>query len=201
MGVATAAARAVGSAQSAAGVGSVPGFAFGLQLLQSAAHELPAKRTDVVDEQSSMQMVDLVLEHPRVEALNRKLDGLAIQIKPRYFHYGMTFDLTVQVGKTEATLLACLRARGADDAWVDPSSGWELRVLSRHIDHDDLLQDTDLGCGQADTLSGAQRGEQLLDQAPRGVSDSGYRAARLAQYLSAEADDFAFHCRYSVGSR
>ena len=105
----------------------------------------------MIDEDLAIQMVQFMLDAHGEQALGNQGLMLALAILKVDGHPLGAFDLFVDPGYRQATLLAFLLTLKVIDARID--QGKQFVPAFRNVDDDDLLVNIDLCCRQADAWS------------------------------------------------
>src|ERR1700682_1810092 len=129
-----------------------------------------------VPEEDAVDVVDLMLEAARQQAVGPHTDVLAGPVLGLDHHPLVALDLTDVAGDGEAALVADLLALGADDLGVD--EGMEM-VLD--LADDNSQQHPYLRRRQPDPGSVAHGVDHVVDQPANGVIDLGYLGALSAK--------------------
>ncbi len=86
-----------------------PPFAGLLGFAHRAHGQLALRARDAIEDQRAIEMVDLVLDHARLEPLCLDLERLAGLVLAAYSHLGGALDLDVHAGEAETALLGDLQ--------------------------------------------------------------------------------------------
>ena len=158
----------------------VPLFALFLYALQRAAHQLSLERSQVVDEQFAVEMVDLVLQDPGIEAVGGKLEEFASLVDGRDFDVRVARHVTVDIGDAQAPLLGGDHTLADVDHGIDQGDGRQARLGAGYVDDDDPPTDADLWRRQSHAFGLLEAVEEIADQSPDLVVDLGDGAAGTA---------------------
>src|SRR5438132_1374372 len=145
---------------------------------------------EMVEEQHAVEVIDLVLHGPRLEA--RKLGAVGPPVAVQGFerHAEGALHLAVDIGNRETALFSRLAlVRGRDDPRVDEDQGWGIVLADVHHGH--AAGDPDLIGGEPHTLGRPHGVQQVVHQfAYRGV-DGGHGRRALPQHGRAEQVEHA----------
>src|SRR6185437_3960972 len=141
-------------------------------------------QTQIVDEQASVQMIDLVLQAPREQVVRIHLERSSVAVLRANDHTHGAFDVSVDVRNGQAAFLAFLLPLGEDDLGVDHDE----RILI-HVDHRESLGATDLRRGQSDAFRRIHGLEHVVDQTLQFRRDLGYGHRFLSQNWCAQDKD------------
>lgn len=144
----------------------------------------------MVDEQDTVQMIDLVLQTGRQKSVG--IDGLLIALPIEIAHRdgGRPFDIGVIVRNGQASLFVNTDIiAGGHHLRVDE----DLRVLrivfARDVDHQKPARDADLNCRKADPRRVIHGFEHVLDKPVEFRVNALHRLAFLAQYGIGQEDE------------
>src|SRR5690606_22233583 len=114
-----------------------------LHLLPFLQQDLPLQRADTVDEQDAVQVIHLVLEHTREQALRLDATGDAVTVQALDDDARRTLDDVLQSRDAEAALfIARELVSTLDDLRVDQRERGRVPLADVH--HDDAPADADL---------------------------------------------------------
>src|SRR5215472_12176570 len=97
---------------SAAAPSPLSGF---LQLANAPLHEVALQGAQVVDEEHTVQMIDLVLHRARQQIVALGLEEFAVHVLRAHLHARRALDLFADLRKAEAAFLFKLLAFALDD--------------------------------------------------------------------------------------
>src|SRR5690606_28746103 len=131
---------------------------------------LALQRRQVIDEQPALEVIHLVLDALREQALRVELERLAVAVERPDLDSLGSLDVLVEPGNGQTALLVGLAAVGGQDFRIDEA----IRLVARlgHVDHDDALVNVDLRRSKADAGRGIHRLEHVLDQTLHVVVDN-----------------------------
>ena len=149
-----------------------------------------------VEHQHAVEVVELVLEHARLELVGLPLDRVAVEVDAAQQHLLRADHLDVQAGDRQAALLVDPLAVGLDDLRVEDD-----HRLVAEVPHEDLLLHADLRGGQGEAVVAAvERAEHLVDEAQRLAVDVGDgRGLRLQHGVAEGADLLGHACQATDG--
>jgi hypothetical protein len=135
---------------------------FACQLGQLGLDAGAFEARQVVDEDLSLQVIQLVLDAYREEAVGLELERLAVTVERAHGDTLGALHLVEDARHRQAAFLAFLGARRCDDLGIDEHA---QRVVGLgDVDDDHALVDVDLGGGQPDAGRGVHRRGHVVDQ-------------------------------------
>src|SRR5437879_1597459 len=155
------------------------------RLLPFGHEEAAFHGAQVVEEEDTVEVVDLVLDGAGLIAAHFGAGGTAVAVERLDHHALRSFDVAEDLRDREAPFLGDLDLGAAlDDHGVDEHQ--RGRVLLAHVHDRDALRDADLVGGEPHALGGAHRFEQVVHEPPHGVVHAGHGRRALAQHRRAE---------------
>src|SRR5437764_9569856 len=121
-----------------------------LGLLQLAQDDAALQRRDVIDEQDAVQMIDLVLQASRQQALRLDFADLVLVVEIAQPDRRRALDIGIMLGQGQAAFARARRLlRPPQDLGVGNAHRLRLLALARDIDDEDALRRPDLRRGEA----------------------------------------------------
>jgi hypothetical protein len=109
---------------------------------------------DAVDEQNAVQVVNFVVNHHSIKAIEDTVKGLSPLVEAGYSQVMRAYGLSIETGKAEAAIKVSLFLCSVYDLGVDQRDGrigFHLRTISAtQSNHDHPAMDADLRGGQTD---------------------------------------------------
>src|SRR4051812_2301340 len=147
---------------------------------------------DMVDEQDAVEVVDLVLDAGREQALGLDLVGLAVEVEILEPHLGGALDILVDFRDRQAAFLVDRRlVRGPYDLRIDEHARLGLAFLLGKVHGEDALRHPDLDRGEPDAGRVIHGFEHVLDQGLDVGRDLADRLGDQPQPLVGKDDDIA----------
>ncbi|VFM96776.1 MAG: hypothetical protein BECKG1743D_GA0114223_101003 [Candidatus Kentron sp. G] len=116
----------------------------------------------VIDKQLAIEMIYLMLNTDRENAIGLLFKGLSRLIKGRDPYPFGAFDVFADIGNGETTFFHLGSSSPFDNFWIDKTN-W-LRPFLGYIDHDDLLLNIDLNGRKTNTLGRIHGMEHIIDK-------------------------------------
>ena len=138
----------------------------------------------MVEEQHAVEVIDLVLHGPRLEARQLGAVGPAVAVQGFERHGEGALDITVDIGDGETALLRLRLAGTFDDLGID-----EHERLLVDLDHGEPFAASDLRRGEPDAARVMHGLEHVGDEAAQLVGHLGDRRRRLTQNRVAQDSD------------
>jgi hypothetical protein len=153
------------------------------------------ERTQVLDEQPAVDVVDLMAEHPGQRPRRRYLLIPALEVEPADLDLRRPADLLFDARNGEASLLGVDLAFLLDDLGVDQDVQLfgALADLKVHGDHPPA--DADLRCGQADPRGGVHGQHHVMGQCADLVVDLPHGLGAAVKDGVSVSDDLAYRHR------
>ena len=153
--------------------GPVPARFFGVGLVR---RDIVQVRRVPVNEEDAVQVVNLVLQDARRQALAPDPHGLAERVHRLDHDLGGPLHVPLQAGDAQAALHPDLRPLALQNLGVDQG----VKAVAG-IEDDDALQNAELRRGQADPIGGAHDDLHLLGQFGHVVGDLQHRLGNLLE--------------------
>ncbi len=131
-----------------------------LHLEQSLLNAFALQGGQVVDKQLALQVVDFVLDTNGQQALGLQREGVAVQVQGLYRNLFRALHIGEYIRYRQAALPHLLLTFPIRDFRIDQAKGF-IPVF-RDVDHDNLVQEVDLGGSQPDAQDRIHGLEQIL---------------------------------------
>ena len=142
-----------------------------------------------VEHEHAVQVIELVLVHPRLEVIGFVLDDLAVDIDPAEQDGARSNQLDVQPWNGETALVVHPLPGGFDDFRVEDGPPVPVEIPDDH-----LLLHSDLRGGESDTPVAVVEGvEHLLDESDRPAVNVDDRGCLRLEHRVAEGSDLEAH--------